>query len=255
MNEKKFESAVIDILDDYEGYFDRFEMSDTSNNNNNFNQQPSDSKLSELTLPSASMSRLVLIMIRHTILVICYQLWGVLRSITPIFIQGSSRQRNMFEILTNLTIYMLYPVGDFAYECFCIAPTQKIFSKWYMRYVEKKAVEIDSLAEREGNISSMSRNSKRRRSTTKTKSAFNHDEDMSLANEPPLQVQQTLSPVPSSVVLELSSKTASYASLDPKDKLLRNAQASNMNANINMTMNMNMNVSKNVIAQTDLCLG
>lgn len=223
MNNKKFESTVIDILDEYERYFDHFEYSlrkhYNDSNLNPFNPrdpQASESKLTALTLPSASMSRLVLIMIRHTILVICYDLFWVSRSLIHRILANSSKQSNIFEILSNLTIYMLYPVGDSAYQYFCLLATDKIFSKWYKRYVHERTVRIDNLTEREKNASSKSVSSKGLQARS-NKLSFTDD-------------QRNIDCSPgSSIIFEFSSNsqqhshTSSKSSMSAVDKLLADA--------------------------------
>ena len=104
-------------------------------------------QLFELSLPSQNLARLIVIMIRHTLLISFYMICQAVRStlIDNVF-EPDARQTTIFEIFINLSIFMLYPVGDSVFRLFCICATSKIFNRWYDQYVEEKKETIRAIA-------------------------------------------------------------------------------------------------------------
>ena len=150
---KIFEVQVKHTLQEYNDFLEHHKATDLIvdnmlENNNDIGAQDAQRKeadinLAKLTVPPVYISRLVLIMIRHTLLLTCYLIFGLCRSGLHQIIPRFSIQAAITEILMNITIYMMYPVGDSAYQLFCLSPTNSIFEPWFNNYMEKRQTIID----------------------------------------------------------------------------------------------------------------
>ena len=103
-------------------------------------------KLTTLTLPPHGMSRLVLIMVRHVTVVLSYVImtstYSILRQIFGYGIDLS----NPLNIMINLLIYMIFPIGDSIYNSCCVCATKYCFFCWYDRYTKHQEELIGQLA-------------------------------------------------------------------------------------------------------------
>ena len=173
-NDKQFfEKQLNKVLDEYQQYFEKFEFRSRQNTltntniNYNFNSSAATDiahahvndnanisieqinnrkdllkeaeKLDQLAAPSIQMCRLVVIMIRHTALLIFYLVFEFIKALLLRSIPGTNiNLGNLSHIISNFIIYMLYPVGTTVQTIVCSFFTQKIFFLWYDKYCEKR---------------------------------------------------------------------------------------------------------------------
>ena len=97
-------------------------------------------------MPSTGMSRLVVVMIRHTTLLVSYLIFTFADSLLRVLLGSGADFANMVSIIINLVIYMLYPVGDKTHEFWCIFITKRIFFCWHDHYTQKRSSMIDKIA-------------------------------------------------------------------------------------------------------------
>ena len=154
---KIFEVQVKHTLEEYKHFFETVHvdrrnsndlmvkniLTNTDSDGQDVQRSEADMSLARLTVPPVYISRLVLIMIRHTLLITCYLIFRLCRSGLHQIIPRFSSQTAITEILMNITIYMMYPVGDSAYQLFCFSPTNSVFEPWFNNYMEKRQTIID----------------------------------------------------------------------------------------------------------------
>ena len=120
-----------------------------NNNDRKLNQQNSDQedgfldsratkRLAHLSQPSHGISKLVLVMIRHTTLVISYMIFACAGPVLLVALGSGADFGNAFSIIINLLIYMLFPIGDKTHTVLCYCVTQYVFWRWHDKYTFDK---------------------------------------------------------------------------------------------------------------------
>lgn len=103
------------------------------------------SKLAQLVMPGPAMSRLVLVVIRHTTLLVSYLLLAALAPLPQMVFGSGANFTNALSIAINMLIYMLYPVGDRTHAIWCNCITKCMFFNWYDSYTSKKTSRVDEI--------------------------------------------------------------------------------------------------------------
>ena len=122
---------------------------DPKNCDNTTNQQIGDNeeefldskatkRLANLSQPSQGISKLVLVMIRHTSLLVSYMIIACTVPVLLLAVGPGADFTNAFSIMINFLIYMLYPIGDKTHAILCYCVTRYMFFCWHDKYTVEK---------------------------------------------------------------------------------------------------------------------
>lgn len=113
-------------------------------------------ELWQLAYPSDTLSRLVLIMLRHTSLLCTFFLVEMIHGSLVAAFRNSVDSTNLKQITINTIIYMLYPVGDTMFSCCCALCARNMFICWYNGYASKRTQTLGNISHQSSQLRSMS---------------------------------------------------------------------------------------------------